>query len=305
MAAELRWILGALSVLLLAGIWWWGTRRPKQARGNAELRDPAAPPPQESPGALEAGAREWHGTPLGISPFEPLSIRTADFETIDIVHEPMSAHPAEPLDGQEPDADAPCADALGVTASGDDAAGANALGTDAPAAGPRSTTAAPPPAERAAAPTAETTHPALPRANLAEVQRIITLRVSAAGAEQWPGLDLLTALEEHGLAHGRYQVFHRKHSDGRTLFCAASLVEPGTFDPAKMPHETYRGLTLFAVLPGPIEPLHTVETLIDTAVALARSLRGTVQDAQGASWSPERAAALREDVARFQALLAG
>jgi cell division protein ZipA len=98
-------------------------------------------------------------------------------------------------------------------------------------------------------------------------------------------------------------VFHRKHNDGRTLFCAASLVEPGTFDPAAMPREQFRGLSLFAVLPGPIEPLQALDALLDTADALAHALNGTVQDSQGVPLSPERAAAMRADVAQFQSAL--
>ena len=39
MAAELRWILLALSLPLLAGIWWWTARRSRQTPGNAELRE--------------------------------------------------------------------------------------------------------------------------------------------------------------------------------------------------------------------------------------------------------------------------
>jgi cell division protein ZipA len=113
----------------------------------------------------------------------------------------------------------------------------------------------------------------------------------------------MAALENHGLAYGRYQVFHRRHSDGRTLFCAASLVEPGTFDLARMPEEQFRGLTLFAVLPGPAEPLQTLDALIQTAGELAETLRGVVQDSKGVPLSQQRAEALREDVARFQAML--
>jgi cell division protein ZipA len=113
----------------------------------------------------------------------------------------------------------------------------------------------------------------------------------------------MAALENHGLAHGRYNVFHRKHSDGRTLFCAASLVEPGVFNLAKMPQEQYRGLTLFAVLPGPLPPLQTLDAVIETAGELAAALQGTIQDAHGAPLSMQGAEALREDVARFQALL--
>ena len=91
MTAELRWILVALSALLLAGIWWWGARRSRQARGNGELRESttgiqadsnltvAARPP--------AGTRDW-----GVPPLEPLSIRTADFEQVRMVDLPMTAH---------------------------------------------------------------------------------------------------------------------------------------------------------------------------------------------------------------------
>ena len=136
-----------------------------------------------------------------------------------------------------------------------------------------------------------------------ETQRIVTVRVSAIDESRWAGADLKAALEQHGLSFGRYKVFHRLHNDGRTLFCAASLVEPGTFDLARMPDEAYRGVTLFAVLPGPAEALQTIDALIATAGDLAATLQGQVQDAQGAPMTLERADALRDDVSRFQALL--
>jgi cell division protein ZipA len=98
-------------------------------------------------------------------------------------------------------------------------------------------------------------------------------------------------------------VFHRKHVDGRSLFCVASLIEPGTFDVAAMAGQEFRGVTLFAVLPGPIAPLETVDELLRTARGLAEELSGMIQDAKGMPLSPQRAAALREDVARFQAAL--
>jgi cell division protein ZipA len=111
---------------------------------------------------------------------------------------------------------------------------------------------------------------------------------------------LMAALELHGLAFGRYQVFHRKHADGRSLFCVASLVEPGTFDLAGMVSQEFRGVTLFAVLPGPMPPLETLDELLATARGLAEELAGMVQDGKGMPMSPQRAAALREDIARFQ-----
>jgi cell division protein ZipA len=143
-----------------------------------------------------------------------------------------------------------------------------------------------------------------PPANRSEKQKIVTVRVCAVGEARWAGADLMNALEALGLAYGRYQVYHRKHNDGRSIFCVASLVEPGIFDLSAMPDEQFRGVSLFAVLPGPLDPVQTVEALLATARELARALSGTMQDAKGMPFSPQRTEALLQDVARFQALLA-
>lgn len=303
MAAELRWILAGLSILLLAGIWWWGARRSRQAPGNAELRESpkgSAAPPLRAPVPVsmedESDPQEFRAHPSsrdwGVSPLEPLSIRTADFEPVQIVDLPMTAH-SDPLKESFD---------LGVFEHEIEASELATMQADeVESMAPR-----PPPATLAPAPAASgesgavATSPQVP--NVSETQRIVTIRV-CAGESHWAGLDLMTALEKHGLAYGRYNVFHRKHSDGRTLFCAASLIEPGTFNIAQMPQEQYRGLTLFAVLPGPCEPLQTLDAIIETAGELAETLRGTVQDSKGLPLSQQGAEALREDVARFQASL--
>ena len=201
-------------------------------------------------------SREW-----GVPPFEPLNIRTADFDHVPILDGPMMVH-VDPPPPRPPSATA------GAAESGEGIA-----------------TASP------------------PAANAADLQRIVTIRVCAVGEARWTGARLMAALELHGLAFGRYQVFHRKHTDGRSLFCVASLIEPGTFDVAEMPDQEYRGVTLFAVLPGPIAPLDTVDELFGTARGLAEELSGMMQDGKGMPLSPQRAAALREDIARFQASL--
>jgi cell division protein ZipA len=142
---------------------------------------------------------------------------------------------------------------------------------------------------------------AAPSQNASERQHIVSVRVCSPGEQRWSGATLLDAFEMQGLAFGRYQVFHRRHADGRSLFCVASLIEPGTFDVARMAAEEFRGITLFAVLPGPVEPLLTVDELLAAAHGLAQELSGIVQDAKGMPLSPQRAALLRDDVARFQA----
>ena len=262
MTAELRWILLALSLPLLAAIWWWTARRSSQIPGNAELREsmgkspetqPAPDPRYEDSGMRpQPESRDW-----GVPPLEPLSVRTAEFDEVPVLDGPMMVH-ADPAPTMQPRTEAPPSPELSAPAS-----------------------------------------------NAADLQRIVTVRVCAVGETRWSGARLMAALETHGLAFGRYQVFHRKHTDGRSLFCVASLIEPGTFDIAEMADQEFRGITLFAVLPGPVQPVETMDELLATARGLAEELSGMVQDGKGMPMSPQRAAALLEDIARFQAMLPG
>src|SRR5580704_3483524 len=92
LAAELRWILLAFSLPLLAGIWWWTARRAGQTPGNSELREstPSVDPPRyadsgdDSPPEPAPQPRDW-----GVPPFEPLNIHTADFDHIPVLDGPM------------------------------------------------------------------------------------------------------------------------------------------------------------------------------------------------------------------------
>jgi cell division protein ZipA len=302
MTTELRLILLVLSLVLLVGIWWWGARKSTQAPGKSELREPSMPEPPRRETLIEAAvdldatpvaaeavtaARDW-----GVPPFEPLSIRTAEYDRVPVLDGPMMVQ----------------ADSLTMRTSAPPAPAAAAAP---PAAAPAPAAAAPKPAAATRVPTllaenSDRISVAAERVpNSSEQQKIVSIRVCAPGETRWPGAALLAALESHGLAYGRYQVFHRKHVDGRSLFCVASLVEPGSFDVAHMATDEFRGVTLFAVLPGPLEPLLTIDELLSAARGLAQDLAGMVQDAKGVPLSPQRMAALRDDVARFQASLPG
>jgi cell division protein ZipA len=285
-------ILLGICLVLLTAIWWWTARGTRQARGAAELRD------RVGSGEADATARKMpepaattpsDGRDWGVSPLDPLSIKTADFDEVPILDMPMmvepgerkSAPPGPPLQASPPT----------------------------PAAAP--TPARPPkPVPAPATPLARTDDsdrfaPVTPRnPNASEKQKIVSVRVCALGDGRWSGVQLMAALDGQGLAYGKYQVFHRKHSDGRSLFCVASLVEPGTFDDALMPAQDFRGITLFAVLPGPADAVQTFDALLATARGLAEELTGMVQDSKGLPLSPLRAAGLREEVATFQAQLA-
>ncbi len=303
---ELRLILLGIGLVLLAAIWWWTARGSGQARGAAELRDkvgrsepesrPRAPP---APDFLPTEEREW-----GVSPLEPLSITTAEYDDVPILDLPMMIEPA--VRGSEPP----------VLARHDFAPRAPPAPPTPPApAAPTATAAvimpsaasAPhptPPAAAARTDDSDRFAPVPPRnPNASEKQKIVSVRVCALGDSRWSGARLMAALQAQGLAYGKYQVFHRKHTDGRSLFFVASLVEPGTFDDALMPEQEFRGITLFAVLPGPAEAVQTFDALLATARGLAEGLTGMVQDSKGQPLSPQRAAGMRDEVAHFQAQL--
>jgi cell division protein ZipA len=237
---EIRWILSGLGLLLIAGIWWRGARRSAQAPAGGELRQSEPAPPSlsaaPSPLPVRPVSTEW-----SISPLDPLSIKTGDFEDVPVLDMPVRTEVAPPR--------------------------AKVAAREAPR----------------------------------ETQKIVTLRVCAPNTVRWSGKQLLGALERQELTYGRYQVFHRKHATGASLFCVASLAEPGSFDLTQMPTQEFRGVTVFAVLPGALEPLPTFDAMVTAVRGLAESLSGMAQDSAGLPLSPARAATLREEVARFQA----
>jgi cell division protein ZipA len=131
-------------------------------------------------------------------------------------------------------------------------------------------------------------------------QKIITLRVSAPPLERFEGQALVDALRAERLVHGRYEIFHRTAEDGAALFSVASLVEPGTFDLAQVAGKRFPGVTIFAVLPGPLSPMATFDSMLDTARSLADRLRGLVQDERGANLSAQRLMSIREGLIEYQ-----
>jgi cell division protein ZipA len=302
---EFRWILLGLGLLLIAGIWWWGSRRSAQAPGNAELRETTAKePPRQETAEQDMGPQvqmhEWE-----MSPFEPLTIKTADFDQVDVgtrAPGPQYSDDAETVPkGFGPVMPPLLSNAVPIPVK------AVPIPAKAPVEAPPQPAAVMPADTPAVMPATESSDRIATQAprkpNASEKQKIVTVRVCAPAETPWPGSALLSALELHGLAYGRYQVFHRRHVDGRSLFCVASLVEPGTFDVAQMPNQEFKGVTLFAVLPGPVDALLTVDEMLSAARGLAGELPGMVQDAKGAALSPQRLAALRDDIALFQATL--
>jgi cell division protein ZipA len=138
-----------------------------------------------------------------------------------------------------------------------------------------------------------------PEPQQADVQdrRIIALRVVARHGERFTGTSLRQALQGEGFVHGDMQIFHRLTGDGRPLLSAASLTRPGSFELATMDAALFRGLNLFAVLPGPLSGRETVDKLLLAGHTIAQRLRGDLLDSRGEAFTEARLAEMRREAA--------
>ena len=136
-------------------------------------------------------------------------------------------------------------------------------------------------------------------------QKIIVLHVMGP-EEGLPGDRLRSILESERCRHGQYNIFHRaeRGEDGRPglVFSVADLVEPGEFDLPDMDGSSYRGVTLFAVLPGPMPGTQAFRTMLNTASRIAEELSGEVLDEVRNPLSHQRATHIEEEIIEFERL---
>jgi cell division protein ZipA len=286
---ELRWILFGFAIVLLAAIYWWGRR----SSADGEHRQPSLQP-------MDAGEPQ----------FRDLGEQGADFAQDDReahspyigVDDPELSKPVPANTGNYPRTITREADELD-----------RALRTGAqdgwrnrvePTLSDTSVTAelpAEPPApepEPEPTPTLSTTADTPPPKKL-ERRKILALRLAAA-PHRYEGSRLLETLQAESLQHGKYDVFHRLHDDGTSIFSVASMVEPGTFELEKMPGIEYPGVTLFAQLPGPVPGMHALNELVACARRLQQTLGGTLQDDRGVPLTVHRIERLRQEVREFE-----
>jgi FtsZ-interacting cell division protein ZipA len=127
-------------------------------------------------------------------------------------------------------------------------------------------------------------------------ERVLGLRVVVASGQPLQGRALRIALDAAGLVHGPQQIYHLATEDGTVLASAANLLRPGSFDPAQMDGQEFRGLNLFSVLPGPMPAAKMLEDLLLLARGIAGRLGAVVQDDQGQALDAERLRALRQSL---------
>jgi cell division protein ZipA len=307
---ELRWILLGAGIALILGLWWWETRRPRaaDADGNADLPSTAgsgdaADDHSEAEADAEPAfaatferARVERRPPLIEIP-EDLEVDVSEFVGIDRRQRAQQEFTLEEEDS--------------AGAANDEAQFAEEQFTQDPEEVQDDHHRAPwvrtQPLERdEVAPRREEEEPPdMPvdelerRTAEASRQRIVALRLVAAGA-QWAGADLRAAFEAEGLEIGPYSIFHRPREDGKSLFYVASMMEPGSFDFARMHEQEFPGISLFGVVPGPLDAPATFDLLLETGRSLADRMKGQLQDEQGSTLTAQRILNLREELVHFE-----
>ena len=129
----------------------------------------------------------------------------------------------------------------------------------------------------------------------------MTLRIVAREKGAFKGDDLILSLRGIGLRHGNFGIFHRYdgNDESKTIFSAASLVEPGSFDLANIKDQQIPGISLFLVLPGPIDGVEAFDLMMAAARAVSQSLDGELLDESGSTLSIQRERYLREEIIQY------
>jgi cell division protein ZipA len=298
---ELRWILLAAGVVLIAGLYLWGMRSRWQGRGETEAsRRPAvftggakgfeteaAAPFDDDNDDIDAGEPEFRADSRAERRVEP----SFDADDVDALDAP---EPRRVDFDDESDFETPAIGRREPTLS-------SARTETAPSARPEPTLRVEP---TLGARPADELEPAPPAPNEAPAprrsQKILAIRVTASAPARFDGAELLKALRSEGLGFGRYEIFHRLHDDGRPIYSVASLREPGTFDIESMPTTYFPGVAMFAVLPGPVSAAEAFDEMIFAARALATHLNGSLADERGAPLTALRVGKLREEALEFE-----
>lgn len=133
-------------------------------------------------------------------------------------------------------------------------------------------------------------------------QKIVTLRVIAPANSMFRGDELALGLRGIGMRHGKFGIFHRHdgNDESKVIFSAASLVEPGSFDLTNLKEQEIPGISLFMVLPGPVEGAQAFDLMMIAARALAQTLNAELLDESGSTLSIQRERYMREEIIQFE-----
>jgi len=111
--------------------------------------------------------------------------------------------------------------------------------------------------------------------------KIIAINVVAGEGCEFAGRELWEFLLAAGLRHDKMKIlskFEANRTDGQPVFRVANIVNPGTFDAESIDDFSTPGISMFMLLPAPINNLLAFEQMLAVARRLAEALDGQLLD---------------------------
>jgi cell division protein ZipA len=133
-------------------------------------------------------------------------------------------------------------------------------------------------------------------------QKIVTLRLVAGDKNAFQGEALALNLRSIGMRYGKFGIYHYYEApiEDAAIFSVANLIEPGTFDLSNIKEQQIPGISIFIVLPGPMDGVKAFDLMISTAKNLCQALNAELLDESGSTLSIQRERYLREEIIRYQ-----
>lgn len=138
--------------------------------------------------------------------------------------------------------------------------------------------------------------------NIHKPETVITINIMADIDKKIEGQLLLQELLTLGFKFGDMNIFHRyqhANGDGERWFSLANAFNPGEFDIDNMKEFSTQGLTLFMLIPGPIDPLQAFENMLKVSQKLSQQFSARLEDGSHSTLTRQRIEMYREEIRQY------
>jgi len=263
----LRWILLLVGLVIIAVVYFSGRRTRRDVVDEISSADPVAPLQRDEP---------------------RIEVRRRHPEVQDVDHE-LSQLSNLIAENRRPSA-----------AVLEKPAAAATVATPAPAKPATATVAA---AQKPASAVSEV-KPQISRPAPPPEDKIIVIYIMSPPGGRFTGNDVRRAVEMAGMRYGNMNIFHRlvdpDNQDSDAVFSLANSVEPGIFDLDTLDDFSTPGLTLFMQLPGPLNGITALDSMLAAAHIIATELHGELRDQSRSVLSKQTIEHLHSDIIEYQ-----
>ena len=135
-----------------------------------------------------------------------------------------------------------------------------------------------------------------------DFDKIVSLYVAAKAGHMLRGEDIVVAAEKTGMVFGHLNVFHRLvdgHPERGPVFSMANILQPGSFDMARIRELETPAIAFFLTLPAPMSALDAWEKMLPTVQRMGELLDGVVLDDGRNALGRQRIANIRDELRSY------